>query len=169
MTASNQFLSLMHEWTGVFMRHSMRNFLLFSKEKGISMPQIGALYRIRKGECSVSDISGELSITNAAASQMLESLVQQDFIRRSEDPHDRRAKQIVLTDKGRKILLEGVHARQAWMHHLVHHLTPQEQAQITSALRILVGKANELEKKYQAAGDSEHSREKNSSKGAKQP
>jgi DNA-binding MarR family transcriptional regulator len=146
MRASEQYLSAMHEWAGVFMRNSIRNFLLFAKEKGISMPQIGALFRIRKGECSVSDISSELSISNAAASQMLDSLVAQDFIRRSEDPHDRRAKQIVLTEKGRKLLLEGLQARQLWMHDLVHHLTPQEQTQIASALKILVEKTNQLEK-----------------------
>ncbi len=124
MAASEQFLAAMHEWAGVFMRNSMRNFLLFSKEKGVSMPQIGALFRIRRGDCSVSDISGELNVTNAAASQMLESLVQQDFIHRSEDPNDRRAKQLVLTDKGRKLLLDGIHARQGWMHHLVQPADP---------------------------------------------
>jgi DNA-binding MarR family transcriptional regulator len=147
MAASEQFLAAMHEWAGVFMRNSMRNFLLYSKEKGVSMPQIGALFRIRKGDCSVSDISGELNISNAAASQMLESLVQQEYISRSEDPNDRRAKQLVLTDRGRKLLLDGVHARQGWMQHLVHHLTPQEQTQITSALKILVETSNRLEKK----------------------
>jgi DNA-binding MarR family transcriptional regulator len=160
MTASEQFLAAMHEWAGVFMRNSMRNFLLFAKEKGISMPQIGALFRIRKGDCSVSDISGELSISNAAASQMLESLVQQDFIRRSEDPHDRRAKQIVLTEKGRKILLEGIHARQAWMHQVVNHLTSQEQTQIASALKILVEKTSQLEKKNGAEGSGTDHRER---------
>jgi DNA-binding MarR family transcriptional regulator len=164
MAASEQFLTALHEWGGVFMRNSMSHFLLFSKEKGVSMPQIGALFRIRRGDCSVSDISGELNVTNAAASQMLESLVQQDFVRRSEDPNDRRAKQIVLTEKGRKILLDGIHARQAWMHHLAQHLTPQEQTQIASALKILVEKANQLEKKNQSDGGCANHRERTAHK-----
>ncbi len=146
MVASEQFLAAMHEWTGVFMRNSMRNFLLYSKEKGVSMPQIGALFRIRRGDCSVSDISGELSISNAAASQMLESLVQQDYVRRSEDPNDRRAKQLVLTEKGRKVLQDGIRARQEWMHDVVHLLSPQEQAQVAAALRLLTEKTGEIEK-----------------------
>jgi DNA-binding MarR family transcriptional regulator len=146
MAASEQFLAAMHEWTGVFMRNSMRHFLLYSKEKGVSMPQIGALFRIRRGDCSVSDISGELSISNAAASQMLESLVQQDYVRRSEDPNDRRAKQLVLTEKGRKILLDGIRARQGWMHDVVHLLSPQEQTQVAAALRLLTEKTGEIEK-----------------------
>ncbi|MBN2083880.1 MAG: MarR family transcriptional regulator [Anaerolineales bacterium] len=148
MAASDQFLAAMHKFAGLFMRNSMRNFLHFAKENGVSLPQIGALFRIRKGDCSVSDISAELRITNAAASQMLESLVRQEFIRRSEDPDDRRAKQIVLTEKGRKILLDSMQARQGWMQHLAHALTPQEQAQITSALTLLAEKTAALEKEH---------------------
>jgi DNA-binding MarR family transcriptional regulator len=147
MTASEQCQNAMHEWVGVFMRSSMRDFLRFSRERGVSVQQIGALFRIRRGECSVSDISGELNVSAAAASQMLESLVQQDFIRRSEDPNDRRAKQIVLTEKGRKILAEGIRARQVWMHHLVRLLSPQEQLQVSAALKLLVDKSIALEKK----------------------
>jgi len=151
MPASDQFLSVLHEWTGVFMRNSMHNFLLFSKEKGVSMPQIGALFQIRrKGVCSVSDIGDELGVTSAAASQMIENLVHLDLIRRSEDPQDRRAKQLVLTEKGRKILQESIHARQAWLSALVGLLTSQEQTQVTSALKILVEKADRLELKTRA-------------------
>jgi DNA-binding MarR family transcriptional regulator len=150
MPGSDQFLDALHEWTGVFMRNSMHDFLRFSKEKGVSLSQIGALFRIRRGGCSVSDISGELNITAAAASQMLESLVQQDFIRRSEDPNDRRVKQIVLTEKGRKILMESIHARQRWMHNLVNLLNGQEQSQVASAMELLVKKSALLEKKTRA-------------------
>lgn len=147
MAGREQFLASLHEFSGMFMRNSMRNFLHFAKEQGVSMPQIGALFRIRKGGCSVSDISAELRITNAAASQMLEGLVQQQLIRRSEDPDDRRAKQIVLTEKGRKILQDGIQARQEWMRDLVDRFTPQEQQQITAALKLLVEKTTQLEKK----------------------
>jgi DNA-binding MarR family transcriptional regulator len=151
MAGSDQFLDALHEWTGVSMRNSMHDFLRFSREKGVSLSQIGALFRIRRGGCNVSDISGELNITAAAASQMLDGLVQQDFIRRSEDPNDRRVRQIVLTEKGRKILLESIHARQRWMHSLVNLLNGQEQSQVASALTLLVEKAKQLEQKDRPA------------------
>jgi DNA-binding MarR family transcriptional regulator len=147
MAGSDKFLEALHEWTGISMRNSMHDFLRFSREKGMSLSQIGALFRIRRGGCSVSDISGELGITAAAASQMLDSLAQQDFIRRSEDPNDRRVRQIVLTEKGRKVLLESIHTRQRWMHSLVNQLNGQEQLQVASALELLVEKAKQLEKK----------------------
>jgi DNA-binding MarR family transcriptional regulator len=147
MPASDQIQAVLHEWTGVFMRNSMHSFLLFSKEKGVSIPQIGALFQIRrKGVCSVSDIGDELGVTNAAASQMIENLVNLDLIRRSEDPQDRRAKQLVLTEKGHKILQESSRARQVWLSGLSTLLTSQEQIQVVSALKILVEKAGQLEK-----------------------
>jgi len=85
-------------------------------------------------------------VTNAAASQMLEHLVQQQMITRSEDPHDRRAKQIVLTDKGRQVLQESIHARQGWLEDLAHTLSPEEKEQVVAALHILIEKTSQLEK-----------------------
>jgi DNA-binding MarR family transcriptional regulator len=76
---------------------------------------------------------------------MLERLVQQELILRSEDPHDRRFKQIVLTDKGRRILQESLHARQGWLDDLAHTLSAGEKEQIVAALNILIDKANQLE------------------------
>ena len=94
------------------MRHSMHSFILYSKENSLSMSQIGALFQINHGRSNVSDLSDGLGITNAAASQMLERLVQQELILRSEDPQDRRVKQFVLTGKGCRIMQESLQARQ---------------------------------------------------------
>jgi DNA-binding MarR family transcriptional regulator len=147
MPPSDPFITTLHEWIGIFMRRSMRNFLLYSKEKGFSMSQIGALFHLhRMGACGVSDIGDDLGVTNAAASQMLERLVQQQMITRSEDPNDRRFKQIVLTDKGRQVLQESIHARQGWLEDLARALSPGEQEQVVAALHILIEKANQLEK-----------------------
>ena len=103
MLPTDPFVASLWEWIEVFMRRSMSNFILYSKESGLSMSQIGALFQIRRGASGVSDIGDDLGVTSAAASQMLERLVQQQLILRSEDPHDRRVKQIVLTEKGRQI------------------------------------------------------------------
>ncbi len=146
MQSSNQFVVILHRWIEIFMRRSMRNFLLYSKESGLSMSQIGALFQIhRKGTCGVSDIGDDLGITSAAASQMLERLVNQGLIVRSEDPHDRRVKQIILTEKGRKTLQEGIQARQSWLDDLAKIMTPKEQDQVVAALKIMIEKATQLD------------------------
>jgi DNA-binding MarR family transcriptional regulator len=141
MPQADLFIDTMQNWIDVFMRRSMRNFIRFSRESGLSMSQIGALYHIhRRGSSPVSDLGEHLGVTSAAASQMLERLVQQGIILRSEDPHDRRGKQIVLTEKGHQILLESIHARQGWLVDLADELSAGEKEQISAALKILIEK-----------------------------
>jgi DNA-binding MarR family transcriptional regulator len=129
-----------------FMRRSMHNFILSAKERGLSMSQIGALFVIhRKGSCGVSDIGDHLGITAAATSQMLNRLVEQDLIERTEDPVDRRLKRIVLTPDGTQTLQDSVRARQNWLHRLAVTLTPEEQDHVSRALQLLLEKASQLD------------------------
>ena len=109
------------------------------------MSQLGALFHIhRMGSSGVTDLGEKLGVTSAAASQMLERLVQQDLILRSEDPSDRRAKQIVLTDKGLQVLQESMRTRQNWVYDLAEALSDSEKETIEAALNTLVDKANHL-------------------------
>ncbi len=146
MQHTNSLTNIIQEWIQVFMRRSMYNVFLLIKENNLSMSQIVALLNIhRQGVCSVSDLSEELGVTSAAVSQMLERLVQQELVARSEDPHDRRAKQIILTDKGHQLIQEGFRARQAWFDELAGSLTPDEQEQVSAALCLLIEKTRQFD------------------------
>ena len=146
MCAASPVVLLLHRWVEVFMHRSMRGFILYAKEHGLSMPQIGALFHIhRQGAAGVSDLGLDLGITSAAASQMLERLVQQGLAFRSEDPHDRRVRQITLTEKGLRVLHESLRARQGWLDDLAGRLTPGEQEQVVTTLKILIEKTTQLE------------------------
>ena len=145
MSVPNPFGAALQSWIDVFMRRSMRNLLLFAKGSGLSMSQLGALFHILKGTSGVSDIGDDLGISSAAASQMLERLVQQGLVSRSEDPRDRRVKQIVLTDKGQQILQGSMQAGKGWLDELADSLSLAEQEQVAAALNILIAKAAQLE------------------------
>jgi DNA-binding MarR family transcriptional regulator len=146
MESSTQLTATLQEFAAFFMRGSTRHLLLYAKESGLSMSQIGAMLHIhRKGVSGVSDIGDDLGVTHPAASQMLERLVLQGLVVRSEDPHDRRVKQIVLTEEGHRRLQESIQARQGWLDALANLLSPEEQDQVTAALRILLERANKLE------------------------
>ena len=132
------------------MRSSMRSFILYLKENGLSMSQIGALFQINCGRSNVSDLGEGLGITSAAASQMLERLVQQGLILRSEDPQDRRVKQLVLTDKGCRIMQESIQARQGWLEDLVSILSAGEKEQIAAAVKVLINKTNQLDQRSES-------------------
>ena len=139
-------IAALQEWSGVVMHRSMHSFILYAKENNLSRSQMGALLFVhRKGVCGVSDIGDDLDITSAAASQMLERLVQQGLIERTEDPNDRRAKQIALTDQGHQMLREGFRAQQNWLNDLARVLLPEEQAQVADALRLLIEHVKQFE------------------------
>ncbi|MDI6693609.1 MAG: MarR family transcriptional regulator [Anaerolineales bacterium] len=124
----------------------MRNFILYAKEKNYSVAQLNALFRIHhKGACGISDLGEELGVTSAAASQLLDKLVQQGLAVRTEDPLDRRNKRVALTEAGERIVQESMAARQSWLDRLADKLTPAEQEQVNHSLRLLIEKAETLE------------------------
>jgi DNA-binding MarR family transcriptional regulator len=96
-------------------------------------------------DCGVSDIGERFDITNAAASQLVDKLVQSGLIQREEDPNDRRAKLLNLTEKGRQFIQKGVEERYRWVDRLAAKLTPEERAKVDEALQIMTQAARELE------------------------
>ena len=146
MANSTEFTQALHKWSETFMRRSIHDLIRFSKGSGLSMPQMSALFHLHHAnECGVSNIGEHLGVTNAAASQMIDRLVQQGLIERTEDPKDRRVKQLKLTVKGKTIVREGIEIRRRWIENLTNTLTNEQQEAITDALNILTNTAKELE------------------------
>jgi DNA-binding MarR family transcriptional regulator len=132
----------LHEWMCVTMRYSMRGFMLYAKEHNYSLPQLNMLFRLQhKGVCGVSELAEELGVTAAAASQLLERLVQQGLVERAENPLDRRNRRMMLTEAGRLVVQQSVAARQSWLNRLPEVLSEAEQEQINAALRLLIERA----------------------------
>lgn len=136
----------LHRWMRLVMRHSMRDLMLYARENSFSMAQINVLFRIYyRGVCDISSISEEMGVTSAAVSQLLDRLVQQGLVERTEDPQDRRTKRIALTPAGQAIVQESIHARQNWVAALEDLLTSEEKMQVIAALDLLINKASSLE------------------------
>jgi len=139
------FVSTFLSWIELFMHRSMHGFLRYARERGLSMSQIATLFQLSQHDClAVSEIGDGLGVSNAAASQLLDRLVQQELITRTENPQDRREKQLILTEKGHNILLESARTREAWLESLAARLTPEEQEKVAEALEILIEKMNQL-------------------------
>jgi DNA-binding MarR family transcriptional regulator len=151
MPTTLRFNAVLRQWTEVFMGRSMRDFSAFMRNSGLSMPQVSALYRLfYQGQCGVTDIADHLDVSSAAASQMIERLVQQGLLERSEDPHDRRAKQIALSPAGRALMEASIEARVRWMAELTTVLSPEDQTTIIAALDALTSAAIRLDPYSQA-------------------
>ncbi len=140
------FSEVMGEWAEVFMHRSFRDFKRFMDEAGLSPSQVNALMRLYHGKlCGVSDIGGHLGITSAAASMMVDRLVQMGLLERNEGRQDRRLRQLKLTEQGQALVERGIEARRAWMESLTSNLTAEQQAMIAEALGMLTEAAKKLE------------------------
>ena len=146
MTKSAQFSQTLRAWMDAFMHRSMSGWNHFAKSTGLSMPQFSILMQLHhKGPCGMSGISEGYDITPAATSQLVDKLVQSGLIQRVEDPNDRRAKLLSLTDKGRELILNGIKERYRWVNEMADKLTADERAQISEALDIMTRIATDLE------------------------
>ena len=89
--------------------HIIQDFMQFMHQTGLSRPQIHALLLIyHAGECRISEIGALTGSSPAAASQLVERLVTQGLVQRSEDPLNRRIKKLRLTGKSLKLIRQGV-------------------------------------------------------------
>lgn len=145
MSPTKELTDVIREWSEVFMHRSGRDFKCFMDETGLSFSQISILMRLfHGGNSGVSEIGGQLGVTNAAASQSVDRLVNLGLIERTEDPDDRRAKRLTLTPKSRALIDQGVEARSKWVEGVTDTLSPEQQAMIISALTLLTDAARKI-------------------------
>lgn len=146
MTDSLQFSNTLHAWMDTFMHRSMGGWARYIKASGLSMPQFFILMHLRHhDQCGISDISEHMETTNAAASQLVDKLVQSGFLVRVEDPNDRRAKQLSLSPSGIKLIEKGIDERYRWMDEIAQTLSKEQKSKIAQALEMLNRVASELE------------------------
>ena len=146
MTKSQPISHSLRAWMDVFMHRSMRGWTHFAKSTGLSMAQFSILTQLHhKGPCGMSEISERFDVTPAAASQLVDKLVQSGYLERDEDPSDRRAKLLKLSPNGIKLVNEGINERYRWMDEITKNLSADEQKKIIEALDILTNAAKRIE------------------------
>ena len=146
MSSAKQFESVMRAWFEVFMSRSNEEFARFLKHKELNFAQHGVLMRLyHHGDCAVSDLSKPFGITIPAASQLVDKLVQEGLVERTEAAHDRRMRQLALTSRGRALVRAGMDARMDWTHKLGASLAPDRRENIAQAMADLIAAAQALE------------------------
>ncbi len=148
MTKPTQFSQTLRAWMDTFMHRSMRGWSHFAKSTGLSMSQFSILMQLHhKGPCGFPEISERFDVTAAAASQLVDKLVQAGYLARTEDPTDRRAKLLTLSDKGKELINQGTEERHRWIDDLAATLSADDQKKVAEALAILTKAVRNLEEK----------------------
>jgi DNA-binding MarR family transcriptional regulator len=145
ITNRSGFIASLGAWNEAVMQESMRAFIAYAREHGLSLSQMGALdYVRRNGECGMADIVEHLGISNAATSQLMDRLVRHGLVERTEDPEDRRAKRVALTREGERLLRGSVAARERWFGPLADALSEDERERSIAALELLTHRTRAL-------------------------
>jgi len=134
----------LHESLEIVLTPVIHDFMRYMKQQGLSMPQINALLFIyHMDQCQVSDISAFTDSSRAAASQLVERLVQQDLVARLEDPRDRRTRILKLTPKGQALFQDGLASNHA-ISSVMISLTKEQHKTVQAAFTILAQAARKI-------------------------
>ncbi len=146
MSSDKQFESVMQAWFEVVLSRSTDDFVRFMKKYELNNAQYGTLMRLyHGGRCVVSDVGTQFGMTPPAASQLVEKLVEKGWVERTESEHDRRVKQLKLTQAGRALVRGSFEARYSWALKLGEKLPPERRDAIAQALSELIAAACSLD------------------------
>ncbi|HET6152253.1 MAG TPA: MarR family transcriptional regulator [Marmoricola sp.] len=115
---------------------------LFSSHLTLSQLKILMLLS-RHGTLSGGELARMLGVGLATSSGMIDRLVVQDLVARTEDVHDRRVRRIGLTRTGSKIIASIVDAGQEKMRRLLSRFSAEELEVIGRATALLVRAAEQ--------------------------
>lgn len=138
MNNSSALLQAIRNWSQIYMRYSMHALMSFARQHALSMSHWNLLMRLQyEGSSTISEIGEHLGVTNAAASQIVQRLVEEGYVERRESAVDRRIKQVALTAAGHTLIAQSIEARTEWLQALPQKLSPVQQQEIIAALNLL--------------------------------
>ena len=103
------------------------------------MSQAEVLVRLHKsGPSTVADLARAERVTPQSMGTTVASLEEANLVARTADPNDARRWNASLTEGGRRVLLEGRAARQAWLRCAIEErLADGEQCHLAEAIGLL--------------------------------
>jgi DNA-binding MarR family transcriptional regulator len=139
-------LNILQEWSIVFMRRSMHDFMDYTHGNNLSMSQINVLiWLYYHKQIEIMRLEEVMQVSRPAASQMVGRMVQQGLVQRTPSATDRRSRLVSLTERGTQIVEEAIAARTAWMNGLIESLNPDQKLSVALALKLLSEHASALD------------------------
>jgi DNA-binding MarR family transcriptional regulator len=103
------------------------------------MPQMKVLMLLGlHGSAPVSQLAQQMGVSPPNVTGILDRLEQHGWVRRTNDPHDRRVVRVVLTDQGQRFLDSIQEASSARTRARLAEMAPEDQAALRQGLRALM-------------------------------
>jgi DNA-binding MarR family transcriptional regulator len=87
---------------------------------------------------TLSSVAEKLGLSLPSASRAVDWLVKRDYVVRTEDPEDRRARRLELTDSGHDLAHQLLAARLEGLGQFAASLTDEERSRLDAALELLL-------------------------------
>ena len=89
---------------------------------------------------TLKELAEAMKLAPATVSELVESLVKKNFLQRVQNPEDRRAVQITLTDHGQTLLDESIRCVDALCEKLISGLSASERTTMLNCLNKITSK-----------------------------
>ena len=112
----------------------------------LTIAQLKTLFFIsNRGSTNSRSLAEALAVTPSNVTGIIDRLVEHQLVSRQEDPKDRRALQLRVTDKGESILAGLRERRATHMSEILEQLTEKDLNRIIEGLTLLVKAAEQYE------------------------
>ena len=107
-------------------------------EPGLSDTQIAALAALeRHGAMTPGELAEHEKVQPPSMTRVITALEEGGLVMRGPHPTDRRQVMLTVTERGRAVVEQSRHLREAWLAQRLRDLTPQERATLRAAAPIL--------------------------------
>ena len=107
-------------------------------EPGLSDTQIAALAALeRHGAMTPGELAEHEKVQPPSMTRVITALEEGGLVMRGPHPTDRRQVMLTVTERGRAVVEQSRHLREAWLAQRLRDLTPQELATLRAAAPIL--------------------------------
>jgi DNA-binding MarR family transcriptional regulator len=146
MNEADHLLAAIDEFAGIFSSHFIIQVKLMMDKTNLSKSQAFSLIHMNHhGSCGISEIADELGNTHAASSQMVQRMVDMGLVQRVEAEHDRRAKLISLSPKGKMLIEHMLEDRKKMIEAIIDMLPFEKRASTIESIDLLINSAREYE------------------------
>ena len=104
----------------------------------VSLTQVSAMSTLYKcGPLTPGELATKEGVQPPSMTRVLSALEEMGIVSRKPHPSDGRQAIVELTDLGRKMVVEDITAREAWLDHRLNTLTADERAVLSRAAEII--------------------------------
>lgn len=126
------------EWAENATRRSMVALMRFNQTNNLSISMVNMLFHAsRHQRVTINELARQLGVSMPAASQMVNRMVEQGWVKREESPLDRRERIISLTENGSDLVARAKKARHAWITELMAGFSEAEKQQVLPGLELM--------------------------------